>query len=214
MGVADDLEGEADARKENTRESKGRSSPRQVSVHASRRVRPRGDPSHPRGEARRPLDQASDRHRSVQGAASRCSSRYAQARPGFGRDPQTGEARRTTWPASTETITQTGTRGFESLASRKPESGIEKSVGTPGTRERAAPGPESAIDRRAKSGEHTRSATIGQGESPAPPLHSLRSSIFGSRSSSRMSRAPSSRSSETSSEATRRRIAGINGKST
>lgn len=43
----------------------------QVAFDASGRIRPRADPSHPRGKTRRPFGQTSDRHRAVGGASVR-----------------------------------------------------------------------------------------------------------------------------------------------
>ncbi len=114
----------------------------QVTLHPGGRVRPRGGPSHKRGKARRPLDEAGDRDRPLEGATRRGQAPTSQEGTDLGEDAPECRAR----------LPQ-GTERFEPHLAATLE----------GDRERAPPRGHSAassssLSRQARSAAQKRSA--------------------------------------------------------
>jgi hypothetical protein len=97
------------AREKNSGARKARRARRQGAIYSGGGIRPRGDGAHPRRQARRPFDEAGDRHRALEGtarwgevagadagrgqypdtAAGGARSRPCEIRPAHGRFPET-----------------------------------------------------------------------------------------------------------------------------
>ena len=81
------------ARARHSATSQAEAAQRAKRVDRGRRVRPRGDGPHPRGQARRALDQAGDCHRPLQGPQSRRAAQAPHRRPDLAAYPRLGHSR-------------------------------------------------------------------------------------------------------------------------
>ena len=119
-----------DARPKDSRTRQARQTRRQITEHAGRRVRPRGNGSHPRRQARRTLDGAGDRDWPFESTARRCEAASAEEGHDIGEDAQGGQACVRSRPqqrgAEEASISEALARGHESVASRRPQCGVEE----------------------------------------------------------------------------------------